>query len=189
MRGIAYFALIVTLASLLDGCVALVAGSGTAVIVGDDRRKAGVYLDDEAIELHGRNRMHELFPQASVSVGITSFNHQVLLTGQAPDESTKGRIEATIRDIPKVRKVYDEITLSGIPSLGSEADDSIITTEVKARLSNVKGVGFNQMKVVTESGVVYLMGVVTHEQADAAAQVAATTRGVVRVVKVAEYTD
>jgi osmotically-inducible protein OsmY len=190
MRGIVYLALIAALSAVLNGCVALVAGAGaTAVVVGDDRRKAGVYLEDEDIELHGMNRMRELFPQASVSVGVASFNHNVLLIGQAPDESTKARIEETIRSIPKVHTVYDEITLSGVPSLTSEANDSAITTEVKTRLSDTKGVGFNHVKVVTEAGVVYLMGLLTHAEADAAAQVAARTSGVVRVVKVVEYTD
>ncbi|MGO9444342.1 MAG: BON domain-containing protein [Thiobacillaceae bacterium] len=190
MRGFLYLALIAVLSALLNGCVALVAGTGaTAVIVGDDRRKAGVYLEDEDIELHGMNRMRELFPQASVSVGVTSFNHNVLLTGQAPDEATRAKIEATIRTIPNVHTVYDEITLSGVPSLASEANDSAITTEVKTRMTNVKGVGFNQVKVVTESGVVYLMGLLTHAEANVAAQVAARTNGVVRVVKVVEYTN
>jgi osmotically-inducible protein OsmY len=190
MRGIFYLALIAALAPALNGCVALVAGGGAmAIMVADDRRKPGVYLEDEEIELHGMNRMHELFPHASVSVGVTSFNHNVLLTGQAPDESTRAKIEETIRNIPKARTVDDEITLSRVPSLASEANDSAITTAVKARLTGVKGVGFNHVKVVTEAGVVYLMGLLTHAEADVAAQTAARTGGVVRVVKVIEYTD
>ncbi|MGO9443997.1 MAG: BON domain-containing protein [Thiobacillaceae bacterium] len=190
MRGVLGLVLIAALSPVLNGCVALVAGGGaTAVIAGDDRRKAGVYLEDEDIEFHGINRMHELFPQASVSIGITSFNHNVLLTGQAPDESIRAKIEETIRSIPKVHIVYDEITLSGVPSLASEANDSAITTKVKARLTDVKGVRSDQVKVVTEAGVVYLLGLLTHAESDAAAQTAATTGGVVRVVKVVEYTN
>ncbi|MGA7180017.1 MAG: BON domain-containing protein [Thiobacillaceae bacterium] len=188
MRGIVHFVLIIALAPALNGCVALVAGgAATAVMVADDRRKASVDLEDKDIELHGKNRMHELFPQASV--GITSYNSNVLLTGEAPDESTKARIEEAIKGIPRVHTVYDEISVSGEPSLTSEANDSVITAEVKTRLVRAKGVDFNHVKVDTEAGVVYLMGLLTHAEADAAAHVAATTSGVVRVVKVVEYTD
>ncbi|MGA7948720.1 MAG: BON domain-containing protein [Thiobacillaceae bacterium] len=190
MRGILYLTLIAALTPALNGCVAVVAGgAATGILIADDRRKAGVYLEDQEIEFHGMNRMHELFPQASVSVSITSYNHNVLLTGQAPDEPTRAKVEETIKAIPKVHTVYDEITISGVPSLTSEANDSAITTKIKARLLDGKGVNFNHVKVVTEAGVVYLMGLLTHAEADEAAHVAASTGGAVRVVKVVEYID
>ncbi len=190
MRGILCLALIAALTPALNGCVAVVAGgAATGILIADDRRKAGVYLEDQEIEFHAMNRMHELFPQASVSVSVTSYNHNVLLTGQAPDVPTRAKVEETIKAIPKVRTVYDEITISGVPSLTSEANDSAITTKIKARLMDGKGVNFNHVKVVTEAGVVYLMGLLTHAEADEAAHVAATTGGAVRVVKVVEYID
>ncbi len=188
MRGILYLTLIAALTPALNGCVAVVAGgAATGMLIADDRRKAGVYLEDEEIELHGMNRMRELFPQASVSVSITSYNHNVLLTGQAPDEPTRAKVEESIKGIANVHTVYDEITLSGVPSLTSEANDSAITTKIKARLLDGKGVNFNHVKVVTEAGVVYLMGLLTHAEGEEAAEVAAHTGGVVRVVKVVEY--
>ena len=190
MRGILYLALIAALAPALNGCVALVAGgAATAVMVADDRRKAGVYFEDEEIELRGLDRMHDNFPQASVSVSVTSYNHNVLLTGQVPDEATKAKVEEIIKGIPNVRKVYNEVALSGVPSLTSKANDSAITTQIKAKPLDGKGVNFNHVKVVTESGAVYLMGLLTHAEADEAAKIAAATGGVVRVVKVVEYID
>ena len=189
MRGILFLVLIAALTPALNGCSTPAAGGEKTATATDEKRKVGAYIDDEEIELHGLNRMHELFPQASVSVSVTSFNRNVLLTGYAPDEPTKLKIEDAIKGIPKVRNVYDEITLSAVPSLTSEVGDSAITTNVKARLMNGKGVNFLHVKVVTEAGVVYLMGLLSHSEADAAAQTAATTGGVSRVVKVVEYTD
>lgn len=190
MRGILWLTLIAVLTPALNGCAAPVAGGKTTnATAADEQRGPRVYLDDEAIELHGLNRMHELFPQASVSVGVTSFNHNVLLTGQAPDEATRAKIEDTIRTIPNVRTVFNEITLGGVESVASEVKDSAITTNVKTRLMDGRGVNFIHVKVVTEGGVVYLMGLLTHSEADAAAQTAATTGGVDKVVKVVEYTD
>jgi osmotically-inducible protein OsmY len=190
MRGILYLSLIAALTPALNGCVAVVAGGATtAVLMADDRRKAGVYLEDQEIELRGMDRMRGSFPHASVSVSITSFNRNVLLTGQAPDEATKMKIEEEIKSVPKVHTVYNEISVSGVPSITSEANDSTITAKIKTRLLDGKGVSFNHVKIVTEAGVVYIMGLLTHAEADEAAQVAATTGGVVRVVKVVEYID
>ncbi len=191
MRGILYLTLIAALTPALNGCVAVVAGgaAATGFLMAEDRRKTGVYLQDEEIELHGMNRVHELFPQASVNVSVTSYNHNVLLTGQAPDESTKAKVEESIKGIANVHTVYDEITISGVPSLTSAANDSAITTKIKAKLLDGKGVNFNHVKVVTEAGVVYLMGLLTHAEGEEAAEVAAHTGGVVRVVKVIEYID
>jgi osmotically-inducible protein OsmY len=190
MRGILYLALIAALAPALNGCVAVVAGgAATAVMVADDRRKTGVYFEDEEIELRGLDRLRGAFPQASVSVSITSYNHNVLLTGQVPDDATKAKVEEIIKDVPKVNKIYNEVTVSGVPSLTSEANDSGITAKIKTSLMDGKGVNFNHVKVVTEAGVVYLMGLLTHAEADEAAKVAAETGGVVRVVKVVEYID
>ena len=190
MRGILYLALIAALTPALNGCVAVVAGgAATGMLIADDRRKAGVYLDDEEIELHGMNRLHELFPQASVSVSVISYNHNVLLTGQAPDEPTKAKVEESIKSIANVRRVYDEITLSGVPSLTSEANDSAITTKIKSKLLDGKGVNFNHVKVVTEAGVIYLIDLLNHAEANEAAQITANTNSIVRIMKMIEYID
>jgi osmotically-inducible protein OsmY len=190
MRGIFLLALVVALTPALNGCSTPAQGDGTTTAAAaGERRKPRVLLDDEEIELHGLNRMHELFRQPSVNVSVTSFNRNVLLTGQAPDEATKAKIEETIKSIPKVGIVHNEITLTGAASVKSEVKDSVITANLKTRLMNGRGVNFIHVKVVTEGGVVYLMGLLTHSEAEAAAQTAATTAGVLRVVKVIEYTD
>jgi osmotically-inducible protein OsmY len=190
MRGILYLILIASLAPALNGCAALVAGGAAgAVVVADDRRKTGAYVDDEEIELRAWDRLRGSYPQSSVSVSVTSYNRDVLLTGQVPDDETKANIGEIVKQVPKVNKVYNELTVSGVPSLASEANDSVITSKVKARLAGSKQVSFNHVKVVTEAGVVYLMGLLTHAEADKAAEIAATTGGVVKVVKVIEYID
>lgn len=189
MRSILCLALIAALTPALNGCASPAAGGGKTTAAADERRTPRDYLDDEQIELHGLNRMHELFPQPSVSVSVTSVNHKVLLTGQAPDEATRAKIEETIKSIPKVDTVYNQITVGGVESMASEVKDSAITANVKTRLLNGSGVNFIHVKVVTEGGVVYLMGLLTHSEADAAAQTAATTAGVLKVVKLIEYTD
>lgn len=178
------------LASLpaIHGCAAVVVGGAAAgVMMADDRRKAGVYLQDQEIELRAMDALRGHFPEKTVSVSVTSFNHQVLLTGQAPDEATRAKIEEKIRGIPNVAKVYNEITVSGVASLTSETNDASITAKVKTRLVRNNNVASNHVKVVTEAGVVYLMGLVTREEGDEAAKVAANTSGVIRVVKVFEY--
>jgi osmotically-inducible protein OsmY len=190
MRGIFCLTLIAALTPALNGCAApATGGKATNAAAADKKRGLGVYLDDEEIELHGLNRMHELFPQASVSVSVTSFNHNVLLTGQAPDEATRAKIEETIKSISKVGTVYNQITIAGVESVASEVRDSAITANVKTRLLTGSGVNFIHVKVVTEGGVVYLMGLLSHSEADAATQTAATTAGVLKVVKLIEYTD
>ncbi len=188
MKKFVWAALLVASLPIIHGCAAAVVGGAAAgALMVDDRRKPGVYLKDEEIELRAMDRLRGHFPEKTVSVSATSFNHQVLLTGQVPDDATRGRVEETIRGIPNVARVHNETTVSGVTSLTSETNDATITTKVKARLVNNGKVSPNHVKVVTEASIVYLMGLVTREEGDAAAQIAANTSGVTRVVKVFEY--
>jgi osmotically-inducible protein OsmY len=172
----------------IHGCAAVVVGgAATGVLMADDRRKAGVYLQDQEIELRGMDALRGHFPEKTVSVSVTSFNHQVLLTGQAPDEATRARLHDMIRGVPNVARVYNEVTVSGVTSFTSESNDAAITTKVKTRLLKNDKVSSNHVKVVTEAGIVYLMGLVTREEGEEAAKVAANTSGVIRVVKAFEY--
>ncbi len=169
----------------LQGCVPLVAaGAAGTALMATDRRTTGVYIEDENIELKAIGRLHEI-PDAHVNA--TSFNERVLLTGEVPDEATRKRVQDSIRTIPSVREVIDEMSIAGASSLASRGSDALITSNVKARM--LKDTRFNatQVKVTTEAGVVYLMGLVTHAEADAAAEVASTTSGVSRVVREFEY--
>ena len=187
---LAVFAFAVAASPLLSGCVPLVIGAavaGTAMVVAD-RRSVGAQADDESIELKISNNIGGSFGDR-VHVNATSYNGIVLLTGEVPTAELKTQVEQIARTTPKVRRVDDELAVGAVTSLGARSNDSYITSKVKARLVEANKVPVNLIKVVTERQVVYLMGIVSHAEGDAAGQIAATTSGVQRVVKVFEYTD
>jgi len=188
MNKLIYVALIGTVLSQLGGCAAVVVGgaaTGTAVAL--DRRTAGVYVSDQEIELRALARLRETFPQKTDNISATSYNRQVLLTGQVPDEATRSRASEVVKVIPDVRTVFNELTVSGITSLTSDANDVAITSSVKARMLRDENVPATKIKVVTEAGVVYLMGLVSQAEAEAATNIARTTSGVTKVVTLFEY--
>ena len=171
----------------LQGCAPLVVGAaaGGAVLMADDRRTAGIYIEDENIEWKALARRREVAPNAHVNA--ISYNRKVLLTGEASSEEEKKRIADAIAAVPNVREVANEIQVAGASSLASRGSDSLITSNVKARMINNGKFSPNHVKVVTEAGVVYLMGLVSQAEGEAAAEIARTTSGVTRVVKVFEY--
>jgi len=175
-------------AALLGGCAAVVVGAGGAAAYGalEDRRTAGSQLEDESNELRAVNRIAERFPEG-VHVNITSFNRAVLLTGEVPDAATRDAIEKIAAGLPNVRNVANELEVAGVASITSRSNDSLITSKVKVRLLDAKRVNPTHVKVVTEAGVVYLMGIVTEQEANDAVEVARTTGGVRKVVKMFEY--
>jgi osmotically-inducible protein OsmY len=177
--------LALALAPLLQACVPLVAaGAGATALIAQDRRTTGIYVEDENIEIKALGRLHEI---AGIHVSATSYNRRVLLTGEVPDEAAKKRTQEAIRTIPSVREVIDETQVAGASSLASRGNDALITSNVKARMLKDPRFSATQVKVVTEAGVVYLMGLLTHAEADAAAEVARNTSGVRRVVREFEY--
>jgi osmotically-inducible protein OsmY len=172
----------------LQGCFPLAAtGIGVTVLMVDDRRSTGMYIEDENIEWKARARLIDRFNDAHVNV--TSFNLSVLLTGEVPGEQMKKDIEQAIRGIASVKNVTHELAVAGNASLASRSSDSLVTTNTKARFINNGKFSTNHVKVVTEAGSVFLMGIVTREEGDAAAELARTTSGVARVVKVFEYIE
>ena len=176
------------LAPQLQGCVPLIAGgAGAAVLAIDDRRSAGAQTEDKEIALRGESRINDRFGDR-VHINVTSFNRNVLLTGEAPDAAGKTQIEKIVREIPNVRGVVNEIQIAGTSSYSSRGNDTYITSKVKARfIDEGKGFSANDVKVVTESNVVYLLGLVTRAEAEAAVEIARTTGGVQKVVRVFEY--
>jgi osmotically-inducible protein OsmY len=169
----------------LQGCFPLAAvGVGATALAVDDRRSTGIYVEDENIEWKARALMLREFKEPHIN--ITAFNLNVLLTGEASSEKMKTDVADAVRKIASVKNVTNEIVVAGNSALTARASDSLTTTNVKARLLGTKGVTSNHIKVVTESGVVYLMGLVTKEEGDAAVEVARNTSGVSRVVKVFE---
>jgi osmotically-inducible protein OsmY len=173
----------------LSGCVPIVAGGiGAGILMAEDRRTSGTYLMDEEIELKATSRVREQFGE-NTRVSTTSFNRRVLLTGAAPDAEVRAKVEAIALAVPNVRAVQNELSVGPVSTFTARTNDGYITTKVKARFLDDKRFNAHHVKVVTEAGTVYLMGLVKREEGDAAAEVAARTSGVGKVVKVFEYMD
>jgi osmotically-inducible protein OsmY len=182
------------LASLLGGCAAVVVtGAATGANAAHDRRTVGAFIDDEGIELKALLAItedKEVYKQ--VHVNVISVNGVVLLVGQAPTEELSMKIEGLTRDIEKVRVVHNEIAIAAPNSYMTRSSDSLITAKVKGSLFGIKGQeGFDptRVKVVTENGIVYLMGILYRSEADAVATSASRVSGVQKVVKLFEYLD
>jgi osmotically-inducible protein OsmY len=172
---------------LLQGCELALLGAGGAAAYSaiDDRRTTGMQIEDERIELVAGNRVGERFGE-KVHFNATSYNRWVLLTGEVADEKTRGEIEKIILAIPNVRGAANELQVAGISSLGSRTNDSFITSKVKGRFVDALSFRPVHVKVVTEASIVYLMGVVTDKEAEEAVEIARTTGGVRKVVKIFE---
>jgi osmotically-inducible protein OsmY len=175
----------------LSGCVPLAvtgAAAGTGVAISEDRRTSGTMVQDESIEFKSNRRIKEKFGR-KVHVEVTSFNRRVLLTGQAASAKVKNEIEDIVREVEGVRDVTNEIAVGEVRSLTARSQDAWITSKVKARFVNEGLFQANHVKVVTEDGVVYLLGVVDREEAQSAMKIAKSTDGVRKVVQVFEYLD
>lgn len=186
-----YPLLLILMLPILSGCVPLVVagagvGAGTGTLMSEDRRSSGIYIEDQAIELKASRRINEQLGR-DVRINVTSFNRNVLLTGEAPDESLKKEAEKLAITVENVRNVFNEIAISEKTALSTRTNDSLITSKVKGRFLGQRKFQINYVKVVTENSIVYLLGVVTREEGESAAQIASTTAGVRKVVKVFEY--
>ncbi len=183
-------AVILALCPLLQSCLPLLvgAGVGAGAMMADDRRTSATVLEDQTIEFKIKNRINEKYAD-QLHVNITSFNRHILLTGEAPTEEIKQDLTLVALEVQNVRNVQNEVIVAGNSSFTSRSSDSFLTSRIKGRLTQNKDVGANHVKVVTENGTAFLMGLVTRAEAESAAQTAATTSGVQRVVKVFEYID
>ena len=189
MRSACIFLLV--LSGLLHGCAAAVgAGAAGSAAVLYDRRTTGTFVDDGIIELKAYDVLRtdkNLWKQSHINV--TSFNNIVLLTGETPSETMRKRVADRVEGVRKVRRVHNEITVAA-PSAGlSRSSDTWITGKVKTKLLASKEAEAARIKVVTESGTVYLMGLVTRAEADVATDLSRRVSGVQRVVKLFEYLD
>ena len=188
MRKLLVLASILTL-PLLHGCavVALGGAAATGFVVGEDRRTVGTITEDQGIEFKVGGRVGEKFPNSHVNA--TSFNRNLLLTGEAPDANAKAEIERIARAVENVRGVFNELQVAGNSAMSARANDSFITSKVKARFVDAKKFNAVYVKVVTENNVVYLMGLVNKQEANDATELARTTSGVQKVVRAFEYLD
>ena len=188
MNKLIYLALASVVVAQLQGCAAaVVGGAAVGASVAVDRRTTGVYVSDQEIEVKALERLSKAYPEKANSISATSYNKQVLLTGQVQDDATRTGAVKLVKAIPDVRTVFDELNVGPVSSLTTEANDSAITSNVKARLLADDRVPSGTIKVVTESGVVYLMGLVTEAEAKAATAVASSSSGVTKVVTLFEY--
>lgn len=177
--------------SILQGCVVpFVAGAAASAVVINDRRNVQTMSDDQQIHY---TAYHEIMADTSLTTGshivVEVFDRNVLLVGEAPTEDVRDRVEALVHALPKVRRVYNQITIGPAASATELSQDSWITTKVKTQMVATKGLHSSQIKVITENGSVYLMGIVTHDQAQLAVDVTRHIAGVQRVVKLFEYTN
>ncbi|WP_326541331.1 BON domain-containing protein [Pseudorhodoferax sp.] len=176
-----------TLATGLSACVPLVVGSGFAggVLVAIDRRTSGAQLEDQGIELRGGNRLKDTLGEGA-HVNVTSYNRQVLLTGEVARTEDIQRAEQIIARVENVNSVVNDLVV-GIPStLTQRSTDTLITSKVKASLIDAKDLQANAFKVITERNVVYLMGRVTPREANRATEIARGVKDVTKVVRVFE---
>ena len=177
----------IALATQLAACVpAVVGGAAVGGSMAADRRTSGIYLEDENIELKASRKMSTNLGE-NAHVSVTSFNRNVLLTGQVPDEAKKALAETLMKEVENVRNINNEITVNPKADIGTRTADTYLTSKVKTFFVTENRFNANNVKVVTEDGVVFLMGLVTREEADAAVDIARNTEGVTKVVKVFEY--
>lgn len=192
-RRLAAVVLILSALPLLSGCgPVLVAGAAAGASVVHERRGPQTVLQDDYIELRAMHLYHqtpEIHQRSRISV--TSYNYTVLLTGQAQTAEVSERFAAMVADVPRVRRVINEVTIGPHISMGRESSDVLLTSRVKLAMTGIDIEGFDptRVKVVTEDGVVYLMGLVTPAEAHAAVEKARYVPGVEKVVRIFEYVE
>ena len=175
--------------SQLAGCAAAVIGGGaTAVAVANDRRTTGTVVEDQAIEIKAHSKISEdknLDEQTHINV--TSYNTYVLVTGEAPTREMKDKIIDIVRSIDKVTHVYDEIAIAAPSSFTSRSNDTLLSSKLKSKLIADEELAGIHIKILTERGTAYLMGLVSREEADKATTIARQTAGLQKVVKLFLY--
>jgi osmotically-inducible protein OsmY len=181
---------VLTAAALVAGlsaCVPLVIGGaavGTA-LVATDRRTSGAQLEDEGIELRAASRLRENLGDR-VHISVTSYNRQVLLTGEVPNAQDKQTAEQVVSRVENVRSIVNELGVQGHSTLSQRSNDALTSGKIKAAMVDAKDLQANSFKVVTERGTAYLMGRVTQREANRATEIARGIGGVQKVVRVFE---
>jgi osmotically-inducible protein OsmY len=181
--------LLVSVAALQACAQALIVGGVAAgVVMAADRRQFEVMYADQRIEFSAGSRIDEAL-KGEGHVNVTSYNYTVLLTGEVPTAQAKMDAEKAASEVPQVKTVVNELQIAGTSSAASRSNDAYITSKIKSNLLGNGKVKPTDVKVVTEASVVYLLGLVTREEADAATEIARGTAGVQKVVRVFEYVE
>ena len=171
----------------LEGCVGLLFGGAiTGAMAAADRRTLGAQTEDKTIVVKGEARMHQLFGD-DAHINVNSYNRRVLLTGEVKDDAMKQSAEREAKALDNVASVINELEIAGLSGMTARSSDALITGKVKAALVDNKQISASIVKVVTERGAVYLMGLVSDREGAIAAEVTRGVGGVQKVVKVFEY--
>ncbi len=178
------------LSTQLAGCFPVVAGGMAAGgMMAADKRTSGTYIEDQSIELKAKKNIVDNIGSANIHVNVISYNRNVLLTGEALTEAAKAKAEAATKAIDNVKVITNELVVAELSTFSERNNDTYITSKVKGSMIKENRFPPNYVKVVTEAGTVYLLGLVTHKEAEDAVQIARGVDGVQKVVKVFEYTD
>ncbi len=179
-KDIIKLSILITTLLLIQGCVNLAS----------DPRTSGTIIEDQAIELKISNLIQaDKTLKNKIRVNVTSYDNNVLLTGEALTKTARARVVEHAKKVIKVQEIYNEITVMPLSSLKIRNNDAWITTKIKTKLFNDKGLGTFHTKAVTDKGIVYLMGLVTRKEADIVTNTVRRIPGVRRVVRVFEYQD
>lgn len=185
-RLVSVMALAIGLSTGLTACFPVIMGGAVMTgFVATDRRTSGAQLEDEGIELRAASRIRDNLGDR-VHVNTTSYNRRVLLTGEVPSAQDRQLVEQVVARVENVQSVVNELVVLGTSTLTQRSSDVLVTGRVKAALVDAKDLFANAYKVVTERGTVYLMGRVTQREADRATDIARSTTGVQKVVRVFE---
>lgn len=178
-----------SLSVFISGCSDVISAGRQQPIAEDPgSRTTGAYIDDELIETFALVNLHKGSEAIKASnISVVSYNGVVLLTGQSPSEAGRSEAEQIVSQIRKVRKIHNEIKISGVSSTLARTNDAWVTTKVKAELLTNEHIDGARIKVVTDSSVVYLMGLVSQQEADTAVNIVRNIAGVEKIVKVFEY--
>jgi osmotically-inducible protein OsmY len=188
-RAVTLLALALGSAMLGSACAPIVVGGAVAAVaMAEDRRSTGTFIDDEGIENRSTLKAKTRFG-SKIHLNVTSYNRNVLLSGEVPDETTRQEVEAEVRATGGITKIYNELVVGPNAGVVSVSNDTRLTALVKTRFLEANRFQANHVKVVTENGVVFLMGIVKRAEADVASELASTTSGVRRVVRLFEYLD
>lgn len=189
MRNLPTLILILVLVPTLQACFPVIAGGvGAGITLANDRRTSGIFIEDQGIELKAQSRLNEKLKD-QVHVNVTSYNLALLLTGEAQTPTLRAEAESVVQAVPNVRQVFNEIAIAAPSSFSNRSNDSYLTTKVKGRMIEANKFNIVHVKVVTEANVVYLLGIVTRKEAEDATELARTTTGVSKVIRLFEYLD
>jgi osmotically-inducible protein OsmY len=178
---------VAALAATVSACAPLMVGGAamTGAVVATDRRSSGAQLDDQGIELRAANRLRDSMGSRA-RISVTSYNRRALLTGEVANERDKALAYEIVAKTDNVASVFNELDITNSPTFKEKAEDTLLTGRVKAGLVDTKNLSTNSFKVVSERGTVFMMGRVTQREADQATEVARTTKGAQRVVRLFE---